>query len=221
MGHREPGGWFLIRALVALDVWLEPLSMIRRMRSPGTMCWSSMPMNLMKVTESLRRIRWLTTSPVETFIAATMETVPWRRYSHSRRASRPGPGGKVRVPSGLGLDAGLLIDADQHGAGVGVQVEAADRAGLCPERGVVGAVEPAADHVLADLRLRQDAGDDTDEEIPLCRIEYLGGDDWAFALYDPATEDYEESTLRNGQYTGTAVDAYDTAAIVHLIDYVK
>lgn len=64
-------------------------------------------------------------------------------------------------------------------------------------------------------------GDDTDEEIPLCRIEYLGGDDWAFALYDPATEDYEESTLNNGQYTGTAIDAYDTAAIVHLTDYEK
>ena len=31
-------------------------------------------------------------------------------------------------------------------------------------------------------------GDDTDEEIRLCRIEYLGDDDWAFALYDPATE---------------------------------
>jgi hypothetical protein len=28
-------------------------------------------------------------------------------------------------------------------------------------------------------------GDDTDEEIRLCRIEYLGGDDWGFALYDP------------------------------------
>ena len=34
-------------------------------------------------------------------------------------------------------------------------------------------------------------GDDTDEEIRLCRIEYLGDDDWGFALYDPATETYE------------------------------
>ena len=32
-------------------------------------------------------------------------------------------------------------------------------------------------------------GDDGDEQIPLCRIEYLGdGEDWGFALYDPATE---------------------------------
>jgi hypothetical protein len=30
-------------------------------------------------------------------------------------------------------------------------------------------------------------GDDTGEEIRLCRIEYLGDDDWGFALYDPAT----------------------------------
>jgi hypothetical protein len=64
-------------------------------------------------------------------------------------------------------------------------------------------------------------GDDDDEKIPLCRIEYLGDDDWAFALYDPATEDYRESTLSNGQYTGQAVDAYDTAALVHLADYKK
>ena len=64
-------------------------------------------------------------------------------------------------------------------------------------------------------------GDDTDEEIPLCRIEYLGGDDWAFALYDPAAEAYAESALNNGQHFGQAVDAYDTAAIVHLADYKK
>ncbi|HTQ88052.1 MAG TPA: hypothetical protein VMK84_01020 [Streptosporangiaceae bacterium] len=64
-------------------------------------------------------------------------------------------------------------------------------------------------------------GDDTDEEIRLCRIEYLGDDDWAFALYDPATEDYREGTLGTGQYTGSAADAYDTAAIIHLADYLK
>jgi hypothetical protein len=31
-------------------------------------------------------------------------------------------------------------------------------------------------------------GDDTDEEIRLCRMEYLGDDDRGFALYDPATD---------------------------------
>jgi hypothetical protein len=62
-------------------------------------------------------------------------------------------------------------------------------------------------------------GDDDDERIPLCRIEYLGDDDWAFAIYDPATETYEDAILSNGQYTGTPDDAYDTAAIVHLTEY--
>jgi hypothetical protein len=64
-------------------------------------------------------------------------------------------------------------------------------------------------------------GDDTGEEIPLCRIEYLGDDDWAFALHDPAAGSYRDAVLKDGQRTGTAVDAYDTAAIVHLADYEK
>jgi hypothetical protein len=35
-----------------------------------------MARNFMSVTESLRRIRWAMTSPLVTFIATTMETVP-------------------------------------------------------------------------------------------------------------------------------------------------
>lgn len=62
-------------------------------------------------------------------------------------------------------------------------------------------------------------GDDTDEEIRLCRIEYLGDDDWGFALYDPAAEEYKNAVLRAGNRIGSAVDAYDTAALVHLSDY--
>ena len=64
-------------------------------------------------------------------------------------------------------------------------------------------------------------GDDTDERIPLCRIEYLGDNDWAFALYDPATESYQEAILHSGHHTGPPVEAYDTAALVHLTDYQK
>ena len=64
-------------------------------------------------------------------------------------------------------------------------------------------------------------GDDTDEEIRLCRIEYLGDDDWGFALYDPATENYEPSVLPGEQPFGSAVEAYDTAAILHLTEYAK
>ncbi|MGD0704058.1 MAG: hypothetical protein ABSA02_29755 [Trebonia sp.] len=65
------------------------------------------------------------------------------------------------------------------------------------------------------------ARDDTDEEIRLCRIEYLGDDDWGFALYDPATETYEPAVLPGGQPFGSAVEAYGTAAIVHLTEYAE
>jgi hypothetical protein len=62
--------------------------------------------------------------------------------------------------------------------------------------------------------------DGTDEQIPLCRIEYLGHDEhWGFAIYDPATETYTEATLRTGQPTGHPNDALDTAAIIHLTDH--
>jgi hypothetical protein len=65
-------------------------------------------------------------------------------------------------------------------------------------------------------------GDDSDERIPLCRIEYLGDDrDWGFALYDPTTEIYADAILRTGERAGHPNDAFDTAAIVHLADYKK
>jgi len=54
-----------------------------------------------------------------------------------------------------------------------------------------------------------------------CRIEYLGDDDWGFALCDPATETYEPAVLPGGQLFGSAVEAYDTAAIVHLTEYAE
>ena len=78
------------------------------------------------------------------------------------------PGGDLRVLAGLGLDAGLLIDADQHGAGRRVQVQAAHGPGPGPECGVVGAVEPAADLVRADLGLGQDPahGGGRDRQAP-------------------------------------------------------
>ena len=53
-------------------------------------------------------------------------------------------------------------------------------------------------------------GDDIDEEIRLCRIEYLGDDDWGFALYDPAAETDEPAVLPDGQPFGSAVEAYVT-----------
>ncbi len=63
-------------------------------------------------------------------------------------------------------------------------------------------------------------GDDNDEQIPLCRIQYLGDDDhWGFAIYDPATETYADAILRTGERAGHPSDAFDTAAIIHLADY--
>ena len=63
-------------------------------------------------------------------------------------------------------------------------------------------------------------GDDHDEQIPLCRIEYLGDDeDWGFALHDPTTETYTPALLRTGQGAGHPNEAFDTAAIIHLTDY--
>lgn len=53
------------------------------------------------------------------------------------------------------------------------------------------------------------------ERILLCRIEYLGGKRWAFALYDPASDSYISQLLR-GQWEGSPDDAFETAALVHL-----
>jgi hypothetical protein len=44
---------------------------------------------------------------------------------------------------------------------------------------------------------------------------------WGFALYDPATETCEPAVLPGGQPFGSAVEAYDTAAIVHLTEYAE
>jgi hypothetical protein len=43
-------------------------------------------------------------------------------------------------------------------------------------------------------------------------------DAWAFASTTPPPT-YAEAMLHDGQHTGHAVDAYDTAALVHLADY--
>ena len=81
--------------------------------------------------------------------------------------------------------------------------------------------------------------DEPDDEhaIPLCRLGYLGAvaafgrltrrvqihgaltgadDDWEFALYDPATDTYQDTVLPDGAFTGTPQDALDCACQVHL-----
>ncbi len=54
------------------------------------MHWSSRCRKPVKVTELFRAIGSVITCPVATCRAATMEMVPLRTYSNSRRASRPG-----------------------------------------------------------------------------------------------------------------------------------
>jgi hypothetical protein len=74
--------------------------------------------------------------------------------------------------------------------------------------------------------LDSDSDSDTEDEdgpgIPLCRLGYLGLDEeWEFALYDPATDTYQDSVLSDGTYTGTPQDALDCACHVHLADIPK
>lgn len=58
-----------------------------------------------------------------------------------------------------------------------------------------------------------------DEELPLCRLHYLGSDtDWDFALYQASSETYEDALLPNGHPTGTPQEALDCAAGLYLAD---
>jgi len=59
----------------------------------------------------------------------------------------------------LGLDPGLLIDADHDGVRLGAQVGVAYRCGLGPELFVVAAVQPAPDPVRSQLQVGQDPPD--------------------------------------------------------------
>jgi hypothetical protein len=60
-------------------------------------------------------------------------------------------------------------------------------------------------------------GHSPDDDLPLARIEYLGDPQhWAFALYQASTENYQETVLPSGQWTGTPKEALDCACAVHL-----
>src|SRR6266568_26338 len=165
-------GWAVSQARVAAEVCDEPLSMIRWMRRCGGIIWASMFRNRVKVAESLRLMRSAMTWPVVTFMAARREMVPWRAYSNSRRASRPGTAGICGCLPGFCLDAGFLVDADQHGARRRVQVQAAHGPGADPEGGVVGAVEPAPHLVrpYPGLGERPAHGGRRDGQAPLAQV---------------------------------------------------
>lgn len=57
------------------------------------------------------------------------------------------------------------------------------------------------------------------DAIPLCRLGYLGTDHmWEFALYDPATDTYQDTVLPAGTSTGSPQQALDCACAIHLTD---
>ncbi|MGH3903952.1 MAG: hypothetical protein ACRDTE_07175, partial [Pseudonocardiaceae bacterium] len=51
-----------------------------------------------------------------------------------------------------------------------------------------------------------------DEQLPLCRLRYLGSDtDWGFALYQASSESYDDTLLPDGSPSGTPEQALDCA----------
>jgi choline dehydrogenase-like flavoprotein len=53
--------------------------------------------------------------------------------------------------------------------------------------------------------------------IKLCRLRYGGSaHHWGFAIYRASHDDYEDSILPTGTFTGTAQDALDCAANLYL-----
>ena len=57
------------------------------------------------------------------------------------------------------------------------------------------------------------------EELPLCRLRYIGSaSSWRFAIYRASHDDYEENFLPTGSMAGTPEQALDTACGLYLGD---
>lgn len=57
------------------------------------------------------------------------------------------------------------------------------------------------------------------ENIPLCRLRYLGwSTDWGFALYQASTQTYQDALLPNSHPAGTPEQALDCACGLYLAD---
>jgi hypothetical protein len=57
------------------------------------------------------------------------------------------------------------------------------------------------------------------EELPLCRPRYFGlPEQWGFGLYQASTDDYEDSILPTGSFTGTPEQALDCTCGLYLND---
>ena len=47
----------------------------------------------------------------------------------------------------------------------------------------------------------------------LCRLRYLGGDEWGFAFYTYSNESYELSVFPSGKFSGTPEEAFTASAM--------
>jgi hypothetical protein len=57
------------------------------------------------------------------------------------------------------------------------------------------------------------------DELPLCRLRYLGSDtEWGFALYRASSERYDDTPLPDGSPSGTPEQALDCALGLYLAD---
>ena len=57
------------------------------------------------------------------------------------------------------------------------------------------------------------------EILQLCRLRYAGSaSTWGFAIYRASHDDYENSTLPNGQFAGSPEDALDCTCGLYLND---
>lgn len=55
--------------------------------------------------------------------------------------------------------------------------------------------------------------------IPLCRLRYGGyASEWGFAIYRASHDDYEDSILPSGVFSGTPEEALDCACDLYLAD---
>ena len=58
-----------------------------------------------------------------------------------------------------------------------------------------------------------------EDQIKLCRIQYLGDPDlWAFAIWQDSTDSYTHAVLLDGRPTGHPTLALDTACTLYLSD---
>lgn len=61
--------------------------------------------------------------------------------------------------------------------------------------------------------------EDDDDQLQLCRIQYLGDDhEWAFAIWQASTDSYAAAVLLDGNTTGHPNQALDTACTLYLVE---